>query len=422
MYKLLFLLIVFVFVSCKKHETNVFSPINEELDTLPDFDILINDKILDFPLLTSSPKKIVVPQTSMSVLIKDYISSYRYIKLQTNKESLVGNISKICIDDSILFILDRKNNLALRFSDKGDFLGRIGQKGRGPGEFNGVYDMSLNYYKKEVCLLDLDGGKLIFYDYNGSFIKEQPLYYFYSRIEFLEKLQVIFSSYAHNSRIPYIDCYRLIMSKYNQIPLYRSFSYPQGLRERFHWEVDNPLQISNGRIFYNYLLSDTIWEVSDSGLLARYTIDIGKSSPFVDKNVLSKLTNDMYRGYVEKNKHFSGVYLQTKDVLCCYISDETKKVYPLLYNKSTGSILYGPFTSSIESHGLLSAFLSGYFNFVINDTSFVKILEPFQVLHLVSGFKKNKQELKLTNKENDLLKDLDEEDNPILMVVDLKSF
>ncbi|MBO5182405.1 MAG: 6-bladed beta-propeller [Paraprevotella sp.] len=422
MKRYLILYFILLFVSCKHtYDVQTVAPLNDNYNEMNGGRPFVIEDVAELPLVSSTPTVIKIPEHAESTSLKEYISSYHYIPLETSDSSLIGSITKLCADDSLLFVFDRTNNLALRFSYEGNFMGHLGQKGRGPGEFIDLCDLSLDKSRKEVCLLDLNGGKQIFYKYDGTLIREQPLYFYYNRIEFLGDKQFLSTSYANNERCMTIDAYRLVVADENQIPLYKAFPFPPKLREDFHWETEHPLQHCDNRLYYNHIASDTIWSVSTEGYRPEYVLDFGYPSPFIPKDGKTLITDEEYQNLDKNNVTFSGMHLQGKEVACFYISDKEQRIKPLLYNKQTGNILYG-LSSGTEKDGFQRFFLSGVFNFVVNDTSFIQVLEPFRIMKWVKSMKKFDMPLKLNPQDKQLLQNLDAEDNPVLVVAKLKPF
>lgn len=370
---------------------------------------------------TDSVVRIKVPSPQPAYDFSRHVSSFRLIPLETGGESLLGNITKLCSDSSSLFVFDRQNSLVLRFSMDGSFLGRIGRKGRGSGEYLEVMDMSLDLLRHEVCLLDLAGGKLLYYAYDGRYLRSQPLFYYYGNLEFLGGRQVHSVSFGHNGRIPSIDCHRLVVSSSSQRPLFKGFPYPSSLRERFHWGNESPLRTCGGRVFYNHLLSDTIWEVCDSLCSARYVLDFPSRGPLFPTSSLSSLSDDSYASLVARHTHFMGIYLLSEDVLCCYLSAPNNIVTPLFCNLHSGRVLYGP-ASWGSPDGLFSRLQAYSFNFTLPDGSFVKVLQPFDVLGLLKSSEASGFPLSLSPSERAFVSRLKEEDNPVLLVAELKPF
>ena len=87
--------------------------------------------------------------TSYSITVKDKFESLRsdslfasahYIKLETNKESLLQEISKVIIYDNHIFVLDMEQDCVFKFDTKGCFISKLSEKGAGPNQYIDIGD------------------------------------------------------------------------------------------------------------------------------------------------------------------------------------------------------------------------------------------------------------------------------------------
>lgn len=91
---------------------------------------------------SSSPQRNMIEGTAIdfgklsSVNAADLISDESYVALETNPNSLIGNIDQIEIYDEKIYILDSRNTNALYvFTINGKFITKLEGTGNGPGEF-----------------------------------------------------------------------------------------------------------------------------------------------------------------------------------------------------------------------------------------------------------------------------------------------
>jgi len=77
-----------------------------------------------------------------------------------------------------IFISDTEEKI-IAFNYDGIPSGRIGSKGEGPEEYRTLVGgkFILDKKSKEVIIPDMGGKKLVFYNYNGVFLKSVPLNY-----------------------------------------------------------------------------------------------------------------------------------------------------------------------------------------------------------------------------------------------------
>ena len=396
-------------VSCSNGNITTVSPINGKYTATLD----ITNSIAPIKLVTDSTRNIVVPEKGTPYNIYELIDTVFFVPLETKGNCLIGEVSKIIADSNSIFVLDKNNGSVLKFDYHGKFLCRFGNRGNGPGEFVKLYDMALDYENKQICLLDLDGGKQIFFSYNGKYIKDVPLYFYYSQLEFGYGKQVAYTGLSSNSHIPAIDDHQLVITNQGQTPLNAGFAYNGKIRNRFHFTSSRPLSSIKGNIFFHHLLSDTIWEIKDTVCHARYVLNIPNNK--LGKMHSMPLTDELYKKAVESQLSFTGIYTQTSDVVCFFIANK-KRLEPLLYSKVSGKTLYG-YAFSEPKKNLFEALKCNYFEFANNDY-FIKVIQPYDAIRIV----KLNKDIHPDREENLLLKNLDLEDNPILMFAKLKEF
>lgn len=98
------------------------------------------------------------------------ISNVKLLPLETNQNSLIGEISDIQMDGSNIFVLDRKNQVLKRFDKNGRYLNDIGRQGKGPGEFINLFCFCVLPGKNMVIISDQIGVALRFYTFEGKHV------------------------------------------------------------------------------------------------------------------------------------------------------------------------------------------------------------------------------------------------------------
>jgi hypothetical protein len=110
-------------------------------------------------------------------------SSYRFIKLETREDILVGRIMQVIKNNDLLFIRTANQELFV-FGTNGEFHKKIGLRGRGPEEYNSFSTYAVN---PEGTTVVIYGSKsLYFYEVEtGKFIKKVDLAILVSSIKYL---------------------------------------------------------------------------------------------------------------------------------------------------------------------------------------------------------------------------------------------
>ncbi len=92
-----------------------------------------------------------------------------YIPLETDSASLIGNISKIHLTEKHIFVADPKR--LLQFDLSGNFIRRIGQIGRGPGEHGKYFKFAVDEFHDEVFIFS--SGQVNVYELaTGDFLRQ----------------------------------------------------------------------------------------------------------------------------------------------------------------------------------------------------------------------------------------------------------
>lgn len=101
--------------------------------------------------------------------LSDYVKDIRYVVLETNDSSVLGNIVSVFYEKKLIYVQDN-NNLCKIFDENGKYLRTFKRIGRGPQEYLDIRGFDVNEEKGDMCILSND-GQIKEYDSNGNFIK-----------------------------------------------------------------------------------------------------------------------------------------------------------------------------------------------------------------------------------------------------------
>jgi len=105
--------------------------------------------------------------------VRDYFSGLEIIPLETTRESAIQRIDRVVVDDDFLYVFDDMRDAVLIFDREGYFVQKIERKGRGPGEYIGLMDVSLNRNTGHLSFLTDIPEKIMRYDQSGRFVDEE---------------------------------------------------------------------------------------------------------------------------------------------------------------------------------------------------------------------------------------------------------
>jgi hypothetical protein len=101
------------------------------------------------------------------------IVDVRIVKLQTSDLSLLADISKIEIADSLILI--QRDRDVLQFDMNGNYRAKVGMYGRGPGEYISIGAFYFDVSKKEIVIVDNYTNTLLRHGYDGKYISSSKL-------------------------------------------------------------------------------------------------------------------------------------------------------------------------------------------------------------------------------------------------------
>ncbi len=418
MTKKYYFLSLLCFISCKGNSNVELRPIG---DAHQEKSLQIHDSVKDVQMQDSSIV-IQIPNTEEDINLTRFHADISYIPLETKDDCLLGHIDKMYADSCYIFILDKQNFTLCSFNKNGKFQCRYGEIGHGPGEYVGISDFSINNRDKTVYLLDLAGGKVVCYTYSGEYLSEQPLYYYYNRFECLNNYWVLSSSFAHNTMSSQLDLHRLIIAEKSQKLRSRAFPFTENLRANFHYENKFVFQkTGDGHVYYNYIPSNVIYEISDSCCVARYKLKSEDGKQNWDY-LVDLLSSDIaFDNYTKKHRYFSSIYLMNQEFLVCYFFTPDKRMSTLLFDRQTNHYKYGKLLHGNENT-LTNKLLASHFDFALLGNTFVNVIQPFEMFKLIDEHKRFQFPLDINGEERNLLSKVTEESNPILMMISIKSF
>lgn len=221
------------------------------------------------PKLVELDKKNIENKNNLN--FSELADSCVYLKLETNKNCLIGDINDIQYVDNKIFILNNigGENEVLIFNKDGGFINKIGTKGLGPSEYLSIGSMGINSFDKQLILIDPLKHKIHKYDYLGKFISSIPVKNecsFIYKIRFVSKNRMRYASYVNSVTSTLIAESDEDLG--NQEILWQTnFSNKGGFKY-----AENPIS-TNGDYFI-IPLSDCIYKYNNGELIPFFSINI----------------------------------------------------------------------------------------------------------------------------------------------------
>lgn len=207
----------------------------------------------------------------------NYFKVKKVVVLETRSECLVGEIDKIFVAGNRIYISDSSTKSILVFTDDGEFLFKLHNIGKGPGEYLDITDFQVDDVSQELTLYDIETEKLITYSAEGKFLMERP--YKYSASEFVMFDNTMAFYCANSSDAIYMcvngQCSNFLIEMNDEIifracPVARKQMGCYSTINQF-----NAIQYSHNNVYLTEPLGHIIYTVYPDRIDPEYIIDYG---------------------------------------------------------------------------------------------------------------------------------------------------
>ena len=399
-------------ISCKQNSNKNTLPVFKNVNV-----DVIENHIRDYAESnTNNAKRIFVenPKDIQKLNLSVIIDSISYIKLSNDPEAIVGEINKIEFIGNDFLILDRNKTKSLKkFNAKGEYLMPIGSFGKGPNEYIEPTDFTIT--KSEIIVYDQFTQRMIFYDYQGKYLKDQKVPFLFLKFQWIPTNHFIYYSLDQdNDHLQSIVNHSVFQSNTSFVLSHRGFKRQKNLYQSLF--VENNFSKSSGRLFFHPTYSDTIFALDENGFInEEFIIDFGErklpGSLTLRENIKEFECISKENFYII----FSGNYVVLNDYLY-FTFTKRNSVYHAFYSKFRANIIVGnAILNDVAPIFNLQHILTGKENTLIGYV---------QSADIVTGFKEVKRSLwvdKIGEKYTRIAEQIEEEDNPILLFYHLKN-
>lgn len=330
------------------------------------------------------------------------------IKLETSPVSLISNINRIEMNDSIIFVLEFGK--LYTFTREGKFVSQISRKGEGPEEYIVLSSFYIDNKKQQVTIIDNYKNVLINYDFYGKYLStvSVPAVSFQSchYTVLTEDSQLLCHNMMDMNDTEAYSLFDIDKQKVKKYFAYQpitvgDYMYP------FSW---HPMARAGKDIDIIMPLCDTIYTYStaSSSFEPKYIIEtpqkmipkekIRKNTPSYTEDICKLSEQGFFTG-------FTGIFETEAKVLLEY-KDQGVVLGYFLFDKSSKAGHYYLSCSSKED-----TVLPFFYTIYAYKNVFVGYAQPRDLLEL-----KNLQDEEI----RESIKDLKEDDNPCLILYELK--
>ena len=379
----------------------------------------------------------------------EVISNIEYVALETYSQCLIGESVKISVSENFILLFSGYD--CFLFSRNGKFIRRIGQKGSGPAEYRD-YTYRVKIDEKSGMVYLMSSSEIYAYSISGEFVKKLNLNELRNTVDISRPLPNI-THWKENLFCANIDLnpgkepYRCIIFTLDGevvklFPNYIIFNYDFKGIFSTNYNREANIYCYNEQLFFREILCDTLFRITDQlefmpeivFELPGKKIPINKRGQFAeilsDNTIQPKNTPDYVIHYLyEVDKY---LFLTGKE-LCLYNKNSKKIISfepdPFLQKEITVTIN----NSTVSRTTNLSGFrndIDGGLPFspstsihIQNNHQMACVYQSYLLKELLTEEHFARYEVKdqeAHKRLRSLLANLDEEDNPVIMIATFK--
>lgn len=345
----------------------------------------------------------------------------QYLILETNENCLIEEVGKIVKTETSILVLNNigSSSSILQFSlETGKFINTIGRMGQGPGEYKNISDF--DFYDQIIYLLDGYGQRILKYDLSGKFLGKIDDPFMSRGIGVLdnENIYLCLTPMGYLDHEPHSVALISSVGKIKDMLLPLSKNFIEIATEYPFIRIEDGLLFSRG-------LDNSVYLLNKDGAQLKWIIDFGKDNYLIKGKdyQFDKKTGQTRKSWIddgcESNKPFYTRYFYSDgDVLFFYFT-WSDRIYTSYVNLDSQSHIFGNWIDDNGYQELQGSRIVGS-----NVNTLIRASHmPYFVKNYSERFAKGGKEFLSVpiNKQSTDLSSVQEDSNPVIFFVTLKS-
>ena len=231
---------------------------------------------------TTSESKTYRINTADAVSCKslaELIEQYEIVPLETNQEALISEPTKIRIVNGRIFVFDELAERVLTFNSSGQFITVIGKKGKGPEEYGSLQDFEVDTDRDRLIFLDISQLAILEYDFDGNFLRKVSLDSYYYALGVGKGHFYLAGSYRAESRKNL-----MVKSEYGE-NVNEFFEFPEDVQGGIFYSMSGGIYTNSNSSLYSDVLSAEVFFVSPEEVYPKYKFEFkGQMWPESEKH------------------------------------------------------------------------------------------------------------------------------------------
>ena len=354
-------------------------------------------------------------------------SDVEYIKLETGDDFMVRPVVRYFFTDSLIFVSN--NYEILKFSRDGKFLKKIGAPGKGPGEIDLIRCASFLPEERLIAVHLNWKRELLFFSFDGELVKTEKFDVNIWNIKVLPGKKYIVYEVGGSGTEENTFC--LMDENRDTLSVVQNYgkwiSPPRTMSIMIGYPDFEPFYFNRGMYHFKAMYNDTVYFEDSGRILPGYFINMGKYR-LPDELRPERLGPEQVQKFVDNSDNYCFPIVQetgNRIFLTGHsYGEQASKL--ILYDKSDheGVLLTD---SDGDAKGFVNDWDGGPDFWPVGSVSDNEVFMPINVMTIQKVIEENKADgkaLKYPDKQKQLetmVSQSDVTDNPILMIVKLKS-
>lgn len=236
--------------------------------------------------------------------LSSIFKEYSLLALEEKDEALVGQVSKIALHDSLLFVSDNNvlDKIFVFNNTSGKFLHSIGKIGQGPGEYYSLNDFSIDSENEKLYLL-CNMENIYSYSLDGTFLEAKKIPFYASCMEYQNDMFIFRCDSRSSHHLIITDNQFNVVAKHLDNELYK---------ENDRMQVHHFQKREDGVLFHRFLDNNIYKFDKDGNKYIAYQLDFGKDaidmaeiSSYTDGEVKNTLKEGIFYKYFTETDNYA---------------------------------------------------------------------------------------------------------------------
>ena len=270
------------------------------------------------------------PDRVKNAIRDSVINKTWFVKLETNKKNLIGNIDRLLFVDNSIIVVDQHIAKAVYVFDmNGRFERQISHIGNGPKEYLAIHTVFLTP-DNQIAIVDNMKSKTLFFDKNGRYLRSEKNEIRGSEVEMIDENNYVFNIYSGMYyKYKSLNDKSFVVLDKNGNPKY---TFAESLySSTFHFTRARNLYKFGNKVYCNVNFKNTIYEITKDSVYAKYKIKLWDDK--LEERTFS--SSDEVREYIDNNYFFNGIFVELEDYSYFAIGAPIYGELKLLYDHKT---------------------------------------------------------------------------------------